>query len=780
MLHILLVKLLLTVISTGIQLYNAYHNDLESLDERISNISEIHLKALNLSIWTVDAKQIEAQLEGLLRISEVAAATLETSFGEKYAVGPPPSEFFKSYQVTLFSEDQQNKLGELVIYADLEQISKQSQGRMFVSLITEAIKNLVAAFAILLIVQLLITRHLKRISDYTHSLGFNSLHMPLKLERESHDYKDELDTFVNAINKMRQRFRTDLNLLQNIQRNLEASEEKFRLAMQATQDGLWDWDIVTNTVYFSPNWGKILEFEEPLPETYSTWFERIHPDDQQRVMDSLDHHLEGKTDSWQEEHRLKNAEDKWVWVLGRGQVVKRDEDGKPLRMIGTMIDIHLKKMNERLIWRQANFDRLTDLPNRNFTLEMLQQNINRADRNKQQIWLCFLDLDGFKEVNDTYGHQAGDHLLQLVAERLKENIRQSDVAGRFAGDEFVLILADTNDIARIDDFARRLIEHLAEPYELSNQQVNISASVGIANYPNDTSDPEELLKQADHAMYAAKNEGKNRYTYYTPALQNASLVRQQISKDLREAIKLNQFELYYQPIIERDKNLHKAEVLIRWNHPEKGIISPAAFIPIAEETGDIFEIETWVFQNAMDQLKDWKQRYDCEAFKLSINLSPLHLQSQDTHHQNWFEMIQETAMERKDIILEITEGLLLKNNALIDQRLAEFHDAGIEIAVDDFGTGYSSLAYLRELDVDYLKIDQSFIRTLAKNSDEETLVRAIIDMAHGLNLKVIAEGVETEEQQTILNNMQCDYLQGYLFSKPLPAETFVKQWLTSS
>ncbi len=776
---ILLASALFSIATTSIQLYIEHQKDLQQLDERITSINNTHIPALSLSVWSVDTQLIETQLNSLLAMPDIFSVELSTRYGENFSAGSTNSQKnLKTYRIELYSlEEQSQQLGTLLIRSDLKNIDQRINDRMLLILATEAVKTFLVALVIMGIVQLLVTRHLATIASYIKTMRLSQLNQPLKLNRKIHTYRDELDTFVSAFNRMRETFRKDLDLLEEIQLNLQQSEEKYRLAMQATQDGLWDWDIAEENVYFSPSWGQMLKLDD-IPQEFDTWHSRLHPVDAPNVMKTLEQHLQGKTPLWQHEHRLKCNDGQWLWVLGRGQVVKRDNQNRPLRMIGTMSDIHHKKQTEEIIWQQANFDALTNLPNRKFLSELLEQEIRKSERHKLQVWLLFLDLDGFKEVNDSLGHQIGDMLLRQVAERLQKVIRNSDIAGRLSGDEFVVIFTDVTDVTKIDYFASRLIEDIGRPFELQDNLVKVTASIGIANFPNDADNAADLLKYADQSMYVAKKEGKNRYTYFTPALQSASVLRKQISLDLHRAIEEDQYELNFQPIIDaRTGDLLKAEVLLRWNHPDKGRINPGAFIPIAEETGVICDIGSWVFKHALQQLHKWRQQYQCEQFKLTINMSPLQLQSTNEEFFDWVNLLELNDLKGEDIILEITEGLLLKDDEIISSRLKKLRASGLQIAIDDFGTGYSSLSYLNELDVDYLKIDQSFVKNLSEKSSEETLCQAIIVMAHKLGLQVIAEGVETREQAQLLNNMHCDQFQGYLFAKPMSAKDFAGRYL---
>lgn len=434
------------------------------------------------------------------------------------------------------------------------------------------------------------------------------------------------------------------------------------------------------------------------------------------------------------------------------------------------IAIERKRLDD-LMWSHAYYDLLTKLPNRRLFRDRLQQDIKKTHRAGLSLALMFIDLDMFKEVNDTLGHDVGDLLLVDVARRLSNCVRNSDTVARISGDEFTVILPELIETNRAESVAQNIIHALTQPFCIGKETIYISASVGITLYPNDAAELENLLKNADQAMYAAKNQGRNRFSYFTSKMQEEAQNRMLLIKDLRDALPANQFKVYFQPIVEMaNGRIVKAEALIRWFHPERGMVSPAKFIPLAEETGLINDIGDWVFKEAAQWMSRWqKQGYGC--VQVSINKSPKQFSAVNTN-QDWLDHLQQINLSTDCIVVEITEGLLLNERNDITEKLLQFRDAGIQVAIDDFGTGYSSLSYLKKFDIDFLKIDQSFVRDLATDPNDLALSEAIIVMAHKLGIKVIAEGVETTEQRDMLAAAGCDYAQGYLFAKPMPAEEF--------
>ncbi len=436
-------------------------------------------------------------------------------------------------------------------------------------------------------------------------------------------------------------------------------------------------------------------------------------------------------------------------------------------------DITQRKESESLIWKQANYDVLTGLPNRRMFHDRLEQEIKKADRGELKIALLFMDLDRFKEVNDTLGHSMGDLLLVEAARRIGDCVRETDTVARLGGDEFIVILSELDDASSIGPVAENVLLKLAEPFQLKGDAAQVSASMGIALYPDDASEIEDLLKAADQAMYVAKNAGRNRFSYFTTALQQAAQTRRGLLHDLRGALVGEQFQLYYQPIVDLASGggIHKAEALIRWQHPVRGRVSPDEFIPLAEETGLIVEIGDWVFRQAARQAKHWQTLHGT-GFQISVNVSPVQFHHAGDLCQAWCAYLQELGLPGQSMVIEITEGLLLDADSSMADKLLEFHKVGIQVAIDDFGTGYSSLSYLKKLDIDYLKIDQSFVRNVTTDPKDMALSEAIIVMAHKLGLKVIAEGVETAEHRDLLAAAGCDYAQGYLYARPVPAREF--------
>ncbi len=437
-------------------------------------------------------------------------------------------------------------------------------------------------------------------------------------------------------------------------------------------------------------------------------------------------------------------------------------------------EVHDRRLIEQAL-REVNIDRLTGLPNRNVFQDRLEMDIKKAHRSGLPLALLFIDLDHFKEINDTLGHQVGDMLLKQVGQRLQTYVRESDTVARLGGDEFTITLSELHNVDTVTDVAQKIRNDLAKPFLLGNELAYISASIGITLYPRDAQTAGELLRNADQAMYQSKDNGRNRFTYFTASMQEAAQARMAISNELRRAIDEDQLTVYFQPIIDmKNGHIRKAEALVRWLHPLRGAVSPVDFIPIAEHTGQIVTIGNWVFRKALAHARRWR-RFD-QQLTVNINVSPA--QFYHTNGENCRHWLTDLSFDpggatgSPEVGIEITEGLLLASNSAVMKQLLAFQQAGIKISLDDFGTGYSSLSYLRKFNLDYLKIDKSFVYNLEHDAANVALCEAIIVMAHKLGLKVIAEGVETAQQYEMLRRAGCDYGQGFLFGEPLPPDEF--------
>ena len=404
--------------------------------------------------------------------------------------------------------------------------------------------------------------------------------------------------------------------------------------------------------------------------------------------------------------------------------------------------------------------------------DRLEQEVKKARREGVLLGLLFIDLDGFKQVNDTLGHDQGDVLLVEAARRIGACVHTSDTVARLGGDEFTMILTGPEQISAIERITQTILARLNRPFTLGVAHPSVSASIGISVFPADANSPETLLRNADQAMYAAKQSGRNRYSYFTPELQKAAQARQQVTVDLRSALSGQQFELHYQPIVNlRSGQIERAEALLRWRHPQRGLLAPAEFLPFAESGGLMMEIGDWVFREAARQARLWQDELG-SGFQVGINQSSAQFRGDTALYVGWLNYTTELGLSPRSLIIEITEGVLLDGAAQVGDRLRELREMGLQVALDNFGTGYSSLAHLKHFGIDLLKLDHSFIQHLANDSGDLAMCEALILMAHKLGLRVVAEGVETVAQSNLLELAGCDFAQGYIYAQPMPAEAF--------
>ncbi len=684
---------------------------------------------------------------------------------------------------------------------------------------------------------------------------------------------------------------------------LKALKERMELALLGSNDGIWDWNIIDNSTYFSPRWKEMLGYSDnELANKFTSWEERVHPDDFEAVMSTVQKSIDGETEYFESVYRLRHKDGHWVWILDRGKAIY-DEHGKAVRMLGTHTDITadkemqlkfiqqaqiienihdavistdlegiisswnsgsealleykademigkpiskiypqeeydvfkegvdllmqkgeyhadvrlLKKSNvviyanlslslfkdekgqpigmigyaqditerkksehklleqKNILDHQAHHDALTELPNRILFNDRLKQGIEKARRNRTNLALLFIDLDRFKQINDSLGHELGDKVLKVITLRLKDTIRKEDTLARLGGDEFTIIMEELAMAQDSSLLAQKILEALAQPVHIDGHTLYVSSSIGISLFPQDGRNAHNLLKYADTAMYKAKDEGRNNFQFYSAEMTELALERVAMEASLRQAIKNEEFIVYYQPQIDgAAEKIIGVEALVRWLHPSMGLVSPAKFIPLAEETGLIIEIDQLVMKTAMQQLHTWYKE-GLEPGVLALNLAVKQLECDD-FLQTLKSSMEMTGFKPEWLDLEVTEGQVMQKPEEAIVKLKQVSELGIGIAIDDFGTGYSSLSYLKRLPINKLKIDQSFVRDLPDNDDDVAIVKAIIALAKSLNLDLLGEGVETAAQKEFLLKNGCKNIQGYYYSRPMPSDE-MKEYL---
>lgn len=630
---------------------------------------------------------------------------------------------------------------------------------------------LLASFGLALLlssrIQLIISRPIKALADVAHLVSIEKNYSIRATKVED----DEIGVLFDSFNEMLSQIEAGERDRRAGEDALRESEERYALAAHGANDGLWDWKLGTNEIYFSPRWTRMLGYSDnEIWSDPEEWFSRIHPDDRKRFRAQLAAHINSSTPEFSAEYRIRHKNGHYCWMLSRGIAV-RDEHGVAVRIAGSQTDINEGKVG----------DTLTELPNRIYFIDKLESAIaTKKDPGANPFAVLFFDLDRFKVVNDSLGHGAGDQLLIGVAQRLRASVRGPGLAGRPAdtvstvarlgGDEFAILIEGIHQPDEAEIVAERILKQLAAPFYVDGRPVFASGSIGIAmSSSGDT--PEELLRNSDTAMYYAKAHGRSRFEVFDQGMRERAVARMEIESDLKKAIEAHEFVLFYQPMVSMaDERITGFEALVRWNHPKRGLLYPSEFISIAEETGSIIPLGRWVLREACRQMAAWhKSMIRDPALTISVNISFKQLAEQgladDVEH-----ILSETGLDPATLRLEMTESSIMENAQMAVATMRRFKKLNIGLEIDDFGTGYSSLSYLRQLPFSTVKIDRSFVKELGTADDTSAIVRTILQLARSLSMDVVAEGVETKDQLARLTAMGCASGQGYYFSKPVNAE----------
>ncbi len=561
----------------------------------------------------------------------------------------------------------------------------------------------------------------------------------------------------------------DISEQKKVENQLRAAQERYALAVFGANDGLWDWDLTSNELYLSPRWKEMLGFApDELTNVPETWIARLHPEDRDRVQREWQEHFADRSTVFESEHRMLHRDGSYRWMLSRGMAV-RGPDGKAKRMAGSQTDMTKNKAS----------DALTGLANRLLFTERLSQAMRDSNRGLHLNYaVLFLDVDRFKIINDSLGHIAGDALLRQIADRLRLCVRATDTVSRLfgdatvarlGGDEFAILIENIKDAASVRWIADRVLAEFAQPFHLEDRDVFSTFSVGVALGNADYSTPEDILRDADIAMYQAKTSGKARAEVFDEEMRTRAVDRMETEAEIRGGIERGEFIVFYQPKIAFDTGeIMGFEALLRWNHPTRGLIGPARFIPIAEETGLIVPLGYWILREACVQTAAWQRTCASESLTISVNISSRQFTESDLISRI-AEIVQESGIHPGTLDLEITESIVMQNPDAASAILLKIKDLGIKLSMDDFGTGYSSLSYLQRFPFDTIKIDRSFVSALESPDKSRELVKTIVTLAHNFNMTVVAEGVETDSQSTELKAMGCQQAQGYLFSRPVDA-----------
>ncbi len=551
--------------------------------------------------------------------------------------------------------------------------------------------------------------------------------------------------------------------LAEVIRRLRHTEERFSLLLTGSNEGLWDWDLRTDKVYFSPFWKQLLGFAEPeIGDNAQEWLSRVHPEDQQRVREELQEHLRGSSVTFSSQHRLRHADGSYRWMVLRGVARREEGTGKAIRIAGTLADVTASRM----------YDALTGLPNRTLMLDRIDRSIARARRKPELIFaLLVVSLDRFEVLQTQFREADVRTVLAVVGKRLQQLMRTADTVARLEGPNFAIHLDEIRHVSDAQRVAGRVARALEAPLDLGGRELRLTSSIGIALSVTGYERPEDILRDGFLAMNQARANGGSRQEMFDRKMQSEVELRMRLEGDLRRALERGEFQVFYQPIVLLETwRISGFEALIRWRHPERGLVSPAEFIPVAEETGMIVPIGEWVLRESARQMKTWQDLHPDLDLSISVNLSGRQI-AEPNLVETVARVLEETGLEPGSLKLELTETLLMHHYETAIQKMHDLRQMGIKLSIDDFGTGYSSLSHLHRFPIDFLKVDRSFVGRVGLDPRESEIVRVIVGLGRNLGMQVIAEGVETPEQVGFLRGLDCEYGQGFYFARPLDAES---------
>jgi len=763
MVAVILFSSAVTAIITGVELYLDYREDMRDIDQRIESIRKVYLPTLTESVWVAERTQIQNQLNGLLNLGDIEYIDIQANGETQWSAGARRSSRWIERIILLnrVHRGQNLTIGALHVVASVDNVIERLWSRFLVMLVSNGVKTFLVTAFVLLIFQAMVGQHLEHISVYLRRFAKNvyaSGDLRLNRSAKGRWRPDALDHVTAATNAMRHE-------IAHSQAELKAANQRLAAIIETSPLAIYTRDMNNIVTSWNPAAQRMFGWTAQEAIGHAV---RTVPSEKLEEYENLSARVRSG-ESIQQLELDRARRDGSTINISLSVAPLRDSEGHLYGYMTIAADITERNLAEKRVEFLAYHDALTSLPNRLLLQDRFEQARAYATRADTKLALLFLDLDNFKSINDTMGHEVGDELLKQITTRLGACVRDTDTISRQGGDEFLILLPDLSHADDTLPILAKIIEQLQVPFHANGHEISTSVSIGVTIFPDDGASFENLLKKADMAMYQAKNDGRNTYRFFDEAMNVEAVEHLFIRNGLRRALDRNQFVLHYQPQIDlRSGAVTGVEALIRWNLPEMGMMAPNRFIPVAEESGLIVPIGDWVLREACRQAVAWR-RAGLPVMTMAVNLSAVQFRRGDIE-QSVVHALEETGLDPTLLELELTESILIQNVDSLRATLSRLKTLGVKISIDDFGTGYSSLSYLKRFDIDKLKIDQSFVRDLATDPDDAAIVRAIIQMARSLNLRTIAEGVETPEILQQLRDFACDEAQGYHFARPMPAD----------
>jgi len=797
-LYVILISTFFALFSSAIQIYSEYKKELNVVSLELEQVEKTHLANISSQVWLLENEALLVIVLGLIDLPSIEYIAIYSEDSIILEKGRESSDNLIIKELPLIHDHngESKLIGRMVIKATLDNIYQNVVDRALLILLINSIKTLIVSCLILYIFYHIVSRHLNDIAAYLQDINLQSFEGRFSYNRKANSPEalDELDvlntTFFKILNKLNVTRKELLNREEELKEKIDSivetleklkmSEEQLKLAASVFTNAR-ESIIITNTA------GSIIDVNATF--TSITGYSREEAIGQKlRFLHSGRQSAVFYNDMWQtlmQEgcwsgelwNRRKSGE---IYAEIKTISAVQDEQGAITHYVSLGNDITQMKEHQAQLERIAHYDLLTNLPNRVLLSDRISQAMLHCKRSDKSLAVIFLDLDGFKTVNDTYGHDIGDELLVLLSARMKESLREGDSLARIGGDEFVAVLTDLTTVESYELVLERLLISASDPITIKGTVLNVSASIGVTLYPKDNVDADLLMRHADQAMYEAKERGKNRYHLFDTVQEGAVKQQQQSLKAIQSAIDHNQFLLYYQPKVNmKTGRVIGVEALIRWQHPKLGLLSPAEFLPYIENNAIMIDIGEWVIESALTQISEWQALGLKLPVGISVNIPAVQLQQPNFSHKLMELLKAQPSVDPRYLELEVLETSDLGDVRDISKVMGACIALGVNFAIDDFGTGYSSLTYLRRLPANLIKIDRTFVRDMLSDPEDLAIVEGVIALAKSFKREVIAEGVETIEHGNTLMQLGCELAQGYGIAKPMSATSipaWVKAW----